>query len=667
MFRHCVALVALSAFWLSAPASAAPPPVEAYGKLPGVEQISLSPSGQRYAFIAVIGESRKLVAATADGNMVFVAADVGQAKVVDVSWVGEDHLLVAFSHTVPLGMDFDVSKAEFTTIISINIISKKIVAILDKHSNVANIVDGVYGSAQIGNHWYGFFGGITFQGGMDPNGRWLDHMWPDLYRVDLDSGAIALVAHGSEETAGWLVGPDGQIIARTTYDEKTSAWQVRTGEFGGRLLASGTSKLGGVGSLSRGRTPDTILIDRPLEQGSEFQELPLSGAAPAKAPENETADGALLDPVSGLWVGTFNRGDQPVPKFFSPVAEARARGALKAFSGLSVELVSFTPDLGRMIVETSGAGDSGTYWLVDIATHKADPIGYEYPAVASTDVGTIEMVDWKAADGLALRGVLNLPAGREAKNLPVIVMPHGGPEERDYPVFDWWAQLFASRGYAVFQPNFRGSSGYGVEFRDAGFGQMGRKMQTDISDGLESLAKQGIVDPKRACIVGWSYGGYAAQAGVTLQHGLYRCAVSMAGVSDFAGMLDYARDKAAGSASEEQRYWKAFMGVSSDWGNQTNPISPAKHAAEADAPILLIHGKDDTVVPIAQSQEMEHALKAAGKPVEFVTLPGADHRLLHEDTRLAMAKASLGFVLKYDPPDPEMATPAIKQADAAKP
>lgn len=663
MFRFCVALMVVGAWFWVAPALAAPPPVEAYGKLPGIEQISLSPSGQRYAFIAVIGETRKLVAAQVDGTKVLYATNVGDAKVVGVDWAGEDHLLVTVSHTVPLGMDFDVDKAEFATAIAINLETRKSFVVFDKHPNVANVAEGYYGSAKIKDHWYGFFGGITY--GTTISGGYLDHMWPDLYRVDLDGGQIDIAARGNEDIDAWLVGPDGTVIARSLYEENNGAWRVLSGGFGGQVLASGRAKLASVGGLGRGRTADTILIDRPVDQGSEFQELSLSGQPVAKSPDDEHIDGVISDPVSGLWVGTVARGDQQTPTFFDAKLEARARGVIRAFPGLSVHLVSYTPDLSWVIAETSGTGDSGTYWLVNMATKHADPIGYEYPEVGPDDVGTIKMVDWKAADGLALRGVLSLPPGREAKNLPVIVMPHGGPEARDYPEFDWWAQAFASRGYAVFQPNFRGSAGYGVKFRDAGFGEWGRKMQTDVSDGLAALAKDGVVDPKRACIVGGSYGGYAALAGVTLQHGLYRCAVSVAGVADLSGMLDYARDKAAGGPTLEQRYWKAFMGVTSVWETELKPLSPARRADQADAPILLIHGKDDTVVPIDQSQEMARALRSAGKPVEFVTLPGADHHFLHEDTRLAMAKASLAFVLKYDPPDPEPTQTAAAPAAAA--
>jgi dipeptidyl aminopeptidase/acylaminoacyl peptidase len=186
-------------------------------------------------------------------------------------------------------------------------------------------------------------------------------------------------------------------------------------------------------------------------------------------------------------------------------------------------------------------------------------------------------------------------------------------------------------------------------------------MQTDISDGLAELARQGIVDPKRACTVGWSYGGYAALAGVTVQNGLYRCSVSMAGVSNLPGFLNWSADK-AGAVGPTTRYWKTFMGVTSAFGNDLGAISPAGLAGRADAPILLIQGKDDTVVPYEQAVDMADALRRAGKPVEFVPLDGADHWLLKQDTRIAMAKASVAFVEKYNPPDP---APGQAQASSA--
>jgi dipeptidyl aminopeptidase/acylaminoacyl peptidase len=284
--------------------------------------------------------------------------------------------------------------------------------------------------------------------------------------------------------------------------------------------------------------------------------------------------------------------------------------------------------------------------MVDIKTGQADILGTAY-SVKGVDVGPMRMVHYKAADGLDIHGVLTLPPGRPAKNLPVIVFPHGGPGARDYPGFDWWAQAFASRGYAVLQPNFRGSTGYGAPFQRAGDGEWGRKMQTDISDGLAYLVREGIVDSKRACIMGASYGGYAALAGVTLQKGLYRCAVAVAGVSDILKMTR-TDVRESGGSQLLLRAFRATLGKESD----RRAVSPVNFVRRADAPILLIHGKDDTVVPYDQSVDMASELRNAGKPVELVTLPGEDHWLSRSETRLAMLAAAMRFVQTHNPADP---------------
>ena len=229
--------------------------------------------------------------------------------------------------------------------------------------------------------------------------------------------------------------------------------------------------------------------------------------------------------------------DDPRTILFDPALQATFDKIRRAFPGERVTLVSPSAGLKRMVLHTDGPQDSGTFFLVDVPTKKISAIGWDYPTVLPPQVAPATMVTYKAADGLAVRGILTLPSGREAKGLAAVVLPHGGPQGHDSLHFDWWAQALASRGYAVFQPNFRGSSGSGKAFRDAGFGQWGRKMQTDVSDGVAELARQGIVDPKRVCIVGASYGGYAALAGVTVQQGLYRCAVSVSGVAPLPSPL----------------------------------------------------------------------------------------------------------------------------------
>ena len=650
MVRLALGVLLAILFAVAKPVSAAPP-VEAYGKLPAITEVHLSPSGERYAFIATVGETRKLYIATIDNKPLDVT-DIGDTKVREVSWAGDDHVLVASSATVNLGLDFNVGKDELDTVFVLTISTGKLFQVFGHahQREVANTVRGSFGTAQIDGHWYGWFGGITYN--QTASSSYFEHGYPDLYRVDLDTGQLFLAAHGQEDSDAWLIGTTGEVVARSLYNEKAGTWRVLKGRDGSQEIASGHGEFGGVGAISFGRTADTVLIYVPDGAGGDgysFRELSIDGGPARAMPGDDGMIDPLIDPISKLWIGEGLEDDELQSAFFSPALQARWRGARKAFPNNISHLKSWSADFNRMIVFTEGGDDPGTYWMVDIAKHSAVPIGSEYPLVKDEDVGPVRMVDWKAADGLPLRGVLTLPPGREAKSLPLVVFPHGGPEARDYPAFDWWAQAYASRGYAVFQPNFRGSSGYGVAFRDAGLGQWGRKMQTDISDGVAELTRQGIVDPKRACIVGASYGGYAALAGVTVQQGLYRCAVSVAGVANLTDMLNYDRKRAGGSSSS-MRFWKAFMGVTSHWGtSELDPITPSELAGRADAPILLIHGKDDTVVPIEQSETMASALRSAGKPVEFVKMDNEDHRLSREATRVQMLQSAVAFVEKHNP------------------
>ncbi len=622
----------------------APPPIEAYGKLPGIEMVKLSPSGERYALIAETGKDRRIVIATSD-NKLLDALNVGDAKVRSIEWAGEDHLLVFTTKTVELGVRFNAAKSELATVIVHDLHSHKTFQVFGSHQKrVADIIRGAYGTTLIDGHYYGYFGGITYR--ETATGPILLDTYPDLYRVDLDTGEQKLIARGEKDSAGWLVSRTGELIAHLLYKQSEGNWYVMA-DPQGHTLASGHDDFRDA-SLHFGKTPDTILVNIPREDGNDLiEEIPLAGGTPQSYDKNANL---LFDRANDLWIGTVARTDGREITLFSAANQAKLNGAAKAFPKNIVHIESWSTDFNRIVVRTEGYDDSGTYWLVDIPKRSADPIGSVYPEIQSRNVGPVRMLDWNAADGLPIHGVLTLPPGRDPKGLPVVVLPHGGPELRDYAGFDWWAQAFASRGYAVLQPNFRGSSGYGVAFRNAGLGQWGRKMQTDISDGVAMLAKAGIIDPKRACIVGASYGGYAALAGVTVQQGLYRCAVSVAGVADLSDMLDFERQRTR-SSNTATRYWGAFMGVTSSWGSELDPISPAKLASRADAPILLIHGKDDTVVPFDQSETMERALKRAGKPVEFVVMENEDHWLSREDTRITMLKSAVSFVEKYNPPD----------------
>ena len=645
--RRALGLCMLAGVLLcGAGAYAASPPPSVYGNLPGVEKVAISPSGDHVAIIGVIDDIRRLIVLDKDAHAI-LTVPIGALKLRNIRWAGEESVLIDYSQTQKLGPAFVADKAEFSSMLVVPIQGGKPWAVFDKNPIITGGTRGFYGVLERAGHWYGYFGGITLVDSGRGNDPELLSTNPDFYEVDMQTGKAQRIArHGSE--AGyrrWLVGPEGKVAATLDFDSTSQRWWLNNSDR--KTIASGRSALGGIGLVSLGRTPDTIVysVDDDTTGEGHWFEIPSAGGPSTEILQDVEVGRYHIDARSRQLIGYVKDADVPEDHFYDRVQEKTMAGARRAFPGLTVSLIDASADFTHLIVMTEGVGDPQTWWRIDVKTGSAKPLGVSYPG-ALDNVGPMRMVSYKAADGLEMAGVLTLPPGRKPAGLPIVVFPHGGPTARDYPVFDWWAQAFAVQGYAVFQPNFRGSTGSGAEFEKAGNGEWGRKMQTDISDGVAELVRQGLVDPKRACIMGASYGGYAALAGVTLQHGLYRCAVAVAGVSDLEKM--YNTDvRESDSDPTLIRNLKAEIGS----GRALRDVSPIRFVDRADAPILLIHGKDDTVVNYEQSEAMARALKQAGKPVEFVTLAGEDHWLSKSATRLAMLQAALDFIEHHNPPD----------------
>jgi dipeptidyl aminopeptidase/acylaminoacyl peptidase len=604
--------------------------------------VRLSPDGDKIAYVTVAGSDRHLHVTSADGKTLH-DVDCNDIKLRAMDWADDDH--VVLSATVTMQMNhYSNAAGEFLAVVTLNVPQHRVGVIFSNQSDLLPLVFGEYGFNAADGHVYGYFGGIE-----RADLRLKGAGFVNLYRVDLDTGERRMLSRGGYKEQAWLIDPTVSEPAATSLnDERSGEWRIEAGD---KILASGRADFGAARTLGLGRTPDTLLIAEPTKGDDLIREVRLDGAGANDVTDGDKIDDFLLDRRTARWIGATEDGDRQLTHFFDAGDEAKWRAAQKTVGDESASLASYSDNLGRMILYTEGDRDSGTYWLVDTVAGSAKPVGRAYPDVPSDQVGTVSMVDWKAGDGLALRGVLTLPPGKPARGLPLVVLPHGGPQARDYPHFDWWAQAFAARGYAVFQPNFRGSAGYGDTFVAAGYGQWGRKMQTDISDGVAELARQGVIDPKRACIVGGSYGGYAALAGVTVQNGLYRCAVSWGGVADLPLMLHAAARAGRAANTDTTRYWRRFMGADGAGQGDLDQVSPAKLAARANAPILLMYGHDDTVVAPAQSLEMADALKKAGKPYDLEVMPGEDHWLSRSATRIAMLRAAVAYVEKYNPAD----------------
>ena len=638
-------LVVLFAALLSSEFVRAAPALEVYGGLPGVELMSLSPSGDRYALIAVVGEERKLLVMSYDGH-VLSAAGVGDAKVMSIRWAGENHLLVVVHSTFKAPLMFK-QDYELSSVINIDLAKHSAKPIFGNLQSVASAVFGIYGTSASDAHLFGYFGGISYERTF--GGEFIfTHGYSDLYRVDLDTFDTKRFAPGNEFTQDWLVSKEGVVVAHSDYRTEDGRWRLYADGDGHKVLLERGDPQGDIDVMGPGRSPGTVLVADNSGDRDLAEEVSIASGATEELFRDVDVIDYLFDRDSNQLIGALTQ-EEPGATFFDPALLARFNGARRAFPRLKVSLVSYSNHLNRMVVETEGANDSGTYWLVDTASGKADPVARPYPLVRDYDVGVTSKYRYTAGDQLPIEGILTLPRGREPKNLPLVVMPHGGPiGVHDEVGFDWWAQAYASRGYAVLQPNYRGSSGYGRVFRQSGFGQWGRKMQSDLSDGVAALAKDGTIDPKRVCIVGASYGGYAALAGVTLQQGIYRCAVSVAGLADLRRFFTWQTER-HGYRSYATRFWRSALGADSEGDAVMVSLSPSFAAARADAPILLIHGKDDTVVPIEQSEAMVSALKREGKPYEFVVMKGEDHWLSRGATRIEMLNAAVAFVQKYNP------------------
>ncbi|HYC68247.1 alpha/beta hydrolase family protein [Brevundimonas sp.] len=641
MLRILLAVMA-SFVLLASSARAQTPPIEAYAALPAISMVEVSPDGSTLAYLRRDGASTKVVVQTRTGELL-AAVETGALRVSELAWASPDHVVVGWltSEHFPLGG----YKGRFMILDVLNVRTQSYERVLKRadHNAYTSIFDWRAGTYR--DRPALFVTAPTYEEG---------DLTFDVYRVDLDTGRGFRMHRGDSDTRGYVLAQTGEAVARTAYQADSGFWRLssRTGA-GWREIYTETALLDGPGLGGLGRTPDTLVLARKEgDRGYIYSEIALAdGSVRETFDFAAQPDGFFHDSSGKLvavgWTDTYRQY-----RFFEPALQTAFDTLSEVLPGRQLQLVSFSDDYSVVAFYVEGSGESGGYYVYDAARQRVSVVGRSYPGVPGEAMAEVRAVRYAAADGRQLMGYLTLPPGRESRDLPVVVMPHGGPAARDYAGYDWMAQAFASRGYAVFQPQFRGSDGFGLDLLEAGYGEWGRKMQSDVSDGLRYLVEQDVVDADRACIVGWSYGGYAALAGMTLEAGAYRCGVSIAGVSDLREML---REEERQGDNEDRnpavRYWKRFMGASSTSDSSLDERSPARLAARARGPILLIHGRDDLTVPFRQSQMMLEALGGESERARLIALPGQDHSVLQNQAeRTRLLRETVAFLEAHNPP-----------------
>jgi dipeptidyl aminopeptidase/acylaminoacyl peptidase len=447
-----------------------------------------------------------------------------------------------------------------------------------------------------------------------------------LVEVDTRTGRGAVIKVGNQFTTNWVVDRAGQAVAREDWDWRHQAYRVfaLAGDSIREILRKDDSEHPTLAGLLADGSAVVLLATNGRSHRAAWA-LPLDGSSMRLIAEDPDADITQVrtDSYTGAIVGVYVSGNVARVHWLDPSAQHRYDVLEHSFAGRQVEVYGWTADGMKTIALVQTPSSPPVYYLVDFSTHRADIAGEEYPALAGVPLGDVKQIEYKARDG----------AGAP---VPLVVLPHGGPQARDYLAFDWLVQFLASRGYAVLQPQFRGSTGFGDAFQEAGYRQWGGLMQDDVTDGVHAMIDQGVADPRRICIVGASYGGYAALAGAAFTPDLFSCAVSISGVSDLPALMREEVPVFGGWISASMSVWKTRIGAPND--PNLSAKSPINAVKAIKAPILIIYGTGDGVVPTAQSQQMARALKAAGKSVTVAVLPGEDHWLSLTGTRVQVLK-----------------------------
>ena len=634
------------------PGLAVPPPSAAiFGALPQTDHVAISPDGNTLAWnIASDTQQKIIVFDAAAGKDKRVQLLPAPSKLRFLTWSDDETLLMGISSTGP--PQREQQRYEFFRTLALNVNSGALKTLLMGGGGYrSNVSEAELLATHTGKPRTVIMSTLDFRPSaerQETGSRVGEHRgdsgWRlNVYEVDTRSGDGKELEEGSPYTSDWTVDRNGKVIAREDWNPDGEVYRVLAKNGLGWREIFHQEKHGQLRVLAPSADGSMLLaLGSIADSGSKLWGIPLDGSPPRVVVEDaaQEVQSLLWDGFSRLPVAAILGGPDMLLKWIDPDAQRRFETLTRTFPGKQVGIGDESRDHQRLVVSVSTASTPAVFYLVDFRTHHAEIIGEQYPDLAHASLGELKAITYKARDGTEIPAYLTLPPDASATNLPLIVLPHGGPEARDAPVFDWWAQFLATRGYAVLQPQFRGSTGFGTEYRLAGRKQWGGLMQDDVTDGVKSLIAQGIADAHRVCIVGASYGGYAALAGAAYTPDLYVCAASINGVSDLPQAL-YWLEQHSGADSDSLAYWHESIGSRL---TELRAHSPRDSVDTIRAPLLIMYCADDTVVAPAQSQEMARALTRAGKQVKLVKLEGDDHWLSRSQTRTQMLQELEAFL-----------------------
>jgi dipeptidyl aminopeptidase/acylaminoacyl peptidase len=618
-------------------------PTESFSQLPQYTRLNLSPSGEQIAYIINFQDPEVAVLTTVNllsgEKKYLIKSDNEEVKVNWFTWANEKTLIVSVRFASSRS---GVDTTE-TRLVSINVNDKEI----EQRDLIKPRSGNTFGGS--GQHFSQFQDNVVSFLPNDP-----EHILvavdlevanlPDVYKINVNNGKKSRITKGKLAIRDWMADRQGNLRLGESLNYKTgeASLRVRIGDDDKwhSLFEYNALEEPGVNPLGFALDPNILYYSAYQNDKRAIFTINLQTQQTTLvyADENYDVDGGLIysrktRDVIGIYHANSANG-----RIYWDAERNNFQQALnKALPDSDNYLVDFSDDENIYILYTENDYTPGAYYLGNRKNNSLDFIFEQYPGLNPEVLAEHELVTYTARDGTKIEGYLTRPLGMD-KPVATILHPHGGPGAREMDGFDYWTAFFANRGYAVFRPNFRGSSGYGYAFAQSQMKGWGLTMQDDLTDAAKWLVEQKVADPERMCIVGASYGGYAAQMAAVKTPELFKCAISFAGVSDLKRLVRGSRHYL------NRKFVKQQIGDDSD---DLESRSPYYQADKITIPLLLIHGEDDRVVDVEQSRNMLEELEDMGKTVEYIEFAKGDHNLSLQRNRHTTFKAMETFLRRH--------------------
>lgn len=634
--------------------AAGPPadPAAAFGAREDVISISLSPAGRKIAFISPGPGASSVVYAVdaAEGAQPrrVIGADGRKERITDCGWVSEERLVCQALFLMENVVPGELLMA--SRVFAINADGTKPM-LLSRRSR-ADDAYYAFGGGEILDWLPSTDGAVLMSRRYVPEVK-IGSIVEDkregygVDRVDSDNAATKAVESPNKRAGGYISDGRGNVRIMLVPDMADTGYA--TGRFTYYYRTKGSSdwkQLSIYNAISEtGFRP--VAVDPDLDvaygfKGADGRDALYSVALDGSSRETLIFSHPQVDVDSTVRIGRAQRvvgityaTEKREAVFFDKDLAVLGKALAKALPATPlIRFIDSSVDESKLILWAGSDTDPGRYYLFDKAAKQLRPMMLDRPQLDGVTLAPMKPVTYTASDGTKVPAYLTLPPGGTGKNLPAIVMPHGGPSARDEWGFDWLAQYYASRGFAVLQPNYRGSAGYGDGWYQKNGFQSWRTAIGDVNDAGRWLTAQGIADPAKLAIVGWSYGGYAALQSGVLDPDLFKAVVAIAPVADLGQLV------------EDSRFWsnhrlaRNFIGS----GPHLREGSPAQNADKIKAPVLLFHGDKDRNVDVRHARLMHDKLKNAGGRSELVVYPGLDHGLHDTAARTDMLRRSDAFL-----------------------